>query len=1065
MGTSHKHMVPARSGRLSHNRLLVVGFAILLASHTVRSQVEMEGMDNTEGPLPEFIQEPQDTYIVRNTPATLTCIAAPAYRIFFKCNDDWVRWKDHTHQETLDENGEMQKESRIELARDAVESYFGDEDYWCQCVAWGSGGSVKSRKATVKVSFLRKLFEREPLGVNVETDSAFQLMCRAPEGYPEPEIYWEKDGRQINVAEERNFIITSDGNLIVSQARLADTGNYTCVAVNIASKRKSDTAVVNVYVNGDWSTWSPWSDCDSRCGKGEQRRTRTCTNPAPLNNGAPCPGRATQESPCTTLCPVDGGWTEWDGWSRCSPECNHIRSRTCTNPKPQNAGKRCAGLDMETRNCTGGLCKMTGVTGVPNTDDGLSERSEATKGVSDGIDLYIGLIVACVVFMLVCVFVVYLIHRKVRRADVALPGVCQNNVKGQKIGQDNTNMGVLTVQPDVTQSSIALRNQNLLLPTRELEDKFMMMSPPMYSAPAPPTKAMMPESCSPSLTSPNSEHKYESLQPVSCPGCSSVSPSQMSPRSSLVSSCYSPLPLPEKNMKPPPPLPLDENILKEKLDNIRETDLVGSSTDQSIKIFTETEDEYNSEKSYGTLKSLSDSDSRPVSMYDSDNIANSMLSLASTALPTNVDPRCIAWGMMGHRGGRLTVPDTGVSALIAEGALLKGQSEEIYIAVCREERDRPKLSPKQTILSPIIMCGPRNMSFKKPVIIQFPHCAKLDDEEWTYSIYGSDSHPEEVPKWQKIVTLGQETINTPLYCQMDQSQCFIMVDRFSKFTLVGESRSGKEAAKILKLAAFAQPLRAIADYNIRVYVVDDTQDALEGVVQVEQRLGGLLLDKPKQLEFIDSGANMCLSIDEIMPGWRSKLAANYQEIPFYHIWSGSMNALHCAFSLERLERNIHKIQCQITVYQLTGGIEKQVLQISTHVNETRPQFAPEMLYGHGRTRSSTVTTNSSSGCSSMTLDPPSTVFRIPRPTRNKLCVCLDRPMKKGNDWRLLARQLNVDRYVNYFATKPSPTEHILDLWEARNREDRALTELLHLLTAMGRGDAVAIIEKDIGSWM
>jgi len=55
----------------------------------------------------------------------------------------------------------------------------------------------------------------------------------------------------------------------------------------------------------------------------------------------------------------------------------------------------------------------------------------------------------------------------------------------------------------------------------------------------------------------------------------------------------------------------------------------------------------------------------------------------------------------------------------------------------------------------------------------------------------------------------------------------------------------------------------------------------------------------------------------------------------------------------------------------------------------------------------------------------------------------------------------VFRYINYFATKHSPTEHILDLWEARHREESAVTDLLNSLRVMGRMDAVAVIEKQL----
>jgi len=64
------------------------------------------------------------------------------------------------------------------------------------------------------------------------------------------------------------------------------------------------------------------------------------------------------------------------------------------------------------------------------------------------------------------------------------------------------------------------------------------------------------------------------------------------------------------------------------------------------------------------------------------------------------------------------------------------------------------------------------------------------------------------------------------------------------------------------------------------------------------------------------------------------------------------------------------------------------------------------------------------------------------------------------DWIVLGR-----RHVAYFANRPSPTEHILDLWEARHRDDddtsAAVTELANSLRAMGRMDAAAVIDKHL----
>jgi len=279
-------------------------------------------------------------------------------------------------------------------------------------------------------------------------------------------------------------------------------------------------------------------------------------------------------------------------------------------------------------------------------------------------------------------------------------------------------------------------------------------------------------------------------------------------------------------------------------------------------------------ESRSSLKS-SECESRPQSVYSE---RTNRQSVVSCQLPSNIDVESIVWANVTQTGGRLTLPDSGVSLTIPEGAIKKGATEEIFLAVCRDDKDRPKLTDAQTVLGPVILCGPQSptVSFIKPVILTFQHCASIKHGQWHLCLLGSDTPYDEPPNWRPMVTMGQETINTPGYVQVDLNHCHFMTESLCRYSFIGEPAMGGKAVKVLRLAAFAPAVPSSADYQIRVYFVEDTPDALEGVLQVERKLGGRILDKPRQILFQCGAGNLVLNIEELGPGWRSKLAANYQ---------------------------------------------------------------------------------------------------------------------------------------------------------------------------------------------
>ncbi|XP_026318665.1 netrin receptor UNC5C-like isoform X2 [Hyposmocoma kahamanoa] len=281
--------------------------------------------DETIDGLPIFLLEPKNSFVLKTKPALLLCRAANALQVFFKCND--IRTDKTVQLEFVDPHTGVRM----------VDEYFGGK-YSCECYAWNSKGKIRSQAVFIEVAYIKKQFVQQPQSVTVEAGRSVTFRCVPPPAAPAVTLKWTRNGVTIE---------PNDEILVLPKVGLQDMANYTCIAENVAGRRESDVAVLSVYVNGGWSPWSPWMNC--RCGSQSsgKRRTRTCTEPAPANGGAPCRGQSAQSDENCVAC-SNGSWSPWGSWSSCSIDCIRVRRRQCSGS--------CSGSALQHAACVDGLC-------------------------------------------------------------------------------------------------------------------------------------------------------------------------------------------------------------------------------------------------------------------------------------------------------------------------------------------------------------------------------------------------------------------------------------------------------------------------------------------------------------------------------------------------------------------------------------------------------------------------------------------------------------------------------------------------------------------------------------
>ena len=487
-----------------------------------------------------------------------------------------------------------------------------------------------------------------------------------------------------------------------------------------------------------------------------------------------------------------------------------------------------------------------------------------------------------------------------------------------------------------------------------------------------------------------------------------------------------------------------------------------------------------------------------------------------------LDPDSFTFATVTHAGKSISLGDLGITLSIPEGALDKGYTEEVFLAVMTEGRDRPRLSENQTLLSPVVLVGPPRLSFKKPVVLSFGHCAHLGENDWEMGLYHCDSlfSDQDDTPWVKLATLGGSAQpnapdHEPVLANLENESCQIMTDFLSRFCIVGQSSTELQgcdvsdvspgAAKFVRVLVFGKNNNGMVtssgssgshsqdQFCINVQVTDDIKASVDQLIRQAARQNlTLLAESPKPVKVVDEvGTNLTLSISECSTGW-SLRSSRSSSIPFEHVWGSSVNNGSINFNLQHVDPTVRAFNVKISAAQteytenkvcftvhvdpgLSGtALHATVTSLGSNASSNSPMersrrnrsrqgahSSPQHKAFSNSTRMSSSSGGSSSGSGSRS------AFKLPNNLKLRLCKALDSPQSKGlNDWRALAAGLRLERFTSYFANKPSPTECILNLWEVQQQVAvNPVNDLLSLLRAIGRQDVATMIEQDVGPWV
>ncbi|KAL3873487.1 hypothetical protein ACJMK2_036597 [Sinanodonta woodiana] len=370
---------------------------------------------------------------------------------------------------------------------------------------------------------------------------------------------------------------------------------------------------------------------------------------------------------------------------------------------------------------------------------------------------------------------------------------------------------------------------------------------------------------------------------------------------------------------------------------------------------------------------------------------------------------------IGKSGGEIAI--SGVHLKVPKGAL--DDSVVLSVGIIWDKKFQPKLEKRQALLSPIVLCQPSGIQFKRPPQLTFPHCA-LNLENWNTSVFKREGDLKDSNEWS-IISDDDAQENTLTSAQVCLKPC-----HFTLYTLVGESKEGQIAAKAVKMVAFSPGLTNKEIFTTRIYCVNDYKEYQEVKHIEKEDLKSTLSGSLVPLFIHDNGNNVQVKLSRLSEDWKNN-GDDVEELYFEAIWHAQSPC--CTFNFRPIKSlSPRSITCDFSACQVDGK-DKAVLKIAESMVKTL------------------------SPLSDLNEEPEATLYQ-------KLILLLDpkqHACSDAGDWQALAEKMGYNEQdITWLESQQSPTKLLIDKW----RDDgKSYKDLMNLLQEINRLDAVFEVKK------